>query len=444
MTKKNILMISDDIRHTSGVSNQSRHLLHRLRESGNNIYQIGVVTKISDDSPVVYNLPNTDKSITIYPSTTYDDISLILRLIENHKIDCLVIMTDPYRFAKLFHNSTQIRSKCPIVYYAVWDSDLTPAPYGKPHFNRSLYQSVDGIGCISRQTEWFVNDILKDVNDKPLVSYIGHGSDSSIYKPLTYDETKDMRTQMFGNKEYKYVVLMANRNQSRKKFADLIYAYNEFASKLPEAESEQCAMILHTEQITPYGTDLVECVKALAPTRNIYFTTERYNEKTMNELYNIADVVVNCSNAEGYGLTTNESLLAGTPIIANSTGGLQDQIGYFDNGIPVWYSPKMKQNQCNLGRGVWAYPLFPQRTIIGSPTTPYLFDENASLESIENGLMYWYDKSNVYREAAGLRGRQWLLDNNQHQSAWTITMMNFMDTVMNNYKPQELCTVQSI
>ena len=41
----------------------------------------------------------------------------------------------------------------------------------------------------------------------------------------------------------------------------------------------------------------------------------------MNFLYNIADVTINIASNEGFGLATCESLMSGTPIIVNVTGG---------------------------------------------------------------------------------------------------------------------------
>ena len=48
----------------------------------------------------------------------------------------------------------------------------------------------------------------------------------------------------------------------------------------------------------------------------------------MLDLYNIADVTINIASNEGFGLGTCESLMCGTPIVVNVTGGLQDQCGF--------------------------------------------------------------------------------------------------------------------
>ena len=62
----------------------------------------------------------------------------------------------------------------------------------------------------------------------------------------------------------------------------------------------------------------------------------------MPTFYNIADVTINISDAEGFGLATLESLSCGTPIIATMTGGLQEQVlgAEGENGVPLYPSSK--------------------------------------------------------------------------------------------------------
>jgi glycosyltransferase involved in cell wall biosynthesis len=50
----------------------------------------------------------------------------------------------------------------------------------------------------------------------------------------------------------------------------------------------------------------------------------------MNYLYNLADITVLPSNAEGWGLALTESMMAGTMIMATVTGGMQDQMRFED------------------------------------------------------------------------------------------------------------------
>ena len=45
-------------------------------------------------------------------------------------------------------------------------------------------------------------------------------------------------------------------------------------------------------------------------------------------LYNSTDVQIQLTSNEGWGLSLTEAMLAGNPIIANVTGGMQDQMRF--------------------------------------------------------------------------------------------------------------------
>ena len=59
-------------------------------------------------------------------------------------------------------------------------------------------------------------------------------------------------------------------------------------------------------------------------------------------MYNASDYTIGISDAEGFGLSTLESLSCGTPIIATMTGGLQEQVvgSYGMNGIGLYPATK--------------------------------------------------------------------------------------------------------
>ena len=440
-TKKVVLIVSDDPRHTSGVGNQCRHICKKLSQNYT-VVVIGVITQKCTFEFKEHTF-DTGETINLANATSYDDMRLILYAIDKYKPSCLVTFTDPYRYQNVWSNSAIIRSKLPIYSIMVWDTYLVPHKDGKQHFNLPIYENCDGIGVISKQSEWFLNEVFTKVkySKAPPISYVGHGSDIKAYKPLEPSEYADMEHKMLGDKKYDFVALMANRNQSRKKFPDLLEGWQLFMDSLPKAEQDKCAIILHTEPVTEFGTNLLEVGQALAPHKNVYFSVERYDEATFNKIYNLADVCVNVSNAEGFGLTINEAMLAGTPIIANATGGLVDQIGFFDCGIPITWKPEIKRHLDSYGHGKWAYPLFPQRTIIGSPQTPYLYDENCSIDDIARGLRHWYSHSKADREACGNAGRQWAINRGLTSHDFANNVVSGIEATINNFQPKELFSI---
>jgi glycosyltransferase involved in cell wall biosynthesis len=333
-------------------------------------------------------------------------------MFKNEKPNAVVIFQDPKFFVSLLADlSGIIRQTCPIVWITVWDSHLVGS---SRHFNEWLYQSVDHLSCISKQTEWFVNQVLKNSSypeSNPVVSYCGHGQPADIFKPVPKEQYAGTSKQLFQDRQYDFIALANSNNQLRKKQADLLEAWRLFNKSLLPEQAEKTCLIMHTPGlVSPWGTDLGACAQALAPDTNVVFSLQKLDSATLNHLYNLSDVVVNNSNAGGFELSVNEAMLAGRPIIANPTGGMVDQLGYVNSiGQPVPWTKEFKDNLKSYKNGSWAYPLANQRTIVGSPATPYLYDENASIESIVSGLQFWHSMNQEDRTARGLKGREFCL-----------------------------------
>lgn len=443
---KSILVVTDDPRFNSGVANQARHVVKDLYRKGYNVFVVGV-SNIQNPNPGELFTWESGEMCVIFQSSKYDDMNLIREIINKEKIECLVLFTDPHRYMGVWTEAQSL--DIPIYYIHVWDSYLVGG--GKSHFNLPIYENCSGIGCISRQTEWFVNrvfaDLRPDAGQKPFIHYVGHGSNPEVFRPLPPNDPKlaEFRRHLMGDNELDFIVLMANRNQGRKKFSDLIEAFNLFCEELPKEEADKCGLILHTEAISDAGTNLIECARALAPNRKVFLTNRKFEEADLNLLYNLADVVCNVSNAEGFGLTCNEGMLAGKPVIATATGGLVDQIGFFGTGgerIP--WTPQNKSQLREFSHGSWAFPVFPNRTIIGSPLTPYLYDENAPIEGIVQGLQWWKSMRVEDRMHMGLQGRSFAINMGLTAENFANSVTAGIETTINNFQPKSKFSVFSV
>ena len=105
-------------------------------------------------------------------------------------------------------------------------------------------------------------------------------------------------------------------------------AFNEFCQRVGKEKASKIALLMHTNPVDQNGTDLPKIVETLTPDANVIFSTQKLSTEQLNYLYNMADCTVNIAGNEGFGLTTAESIMAGTPAIINVTGGLQDQCGF--------------------------------------------------------------------------------------------------------------------
>jgi hypothetical protein len=133
----------------------------------------------------------------------------------------------------------------------------------------------------------------------------------------------------------------------------------------------------------------------------------------MNLLYNSTDAQILLTSNEGWGLSLTEAMLAGSPIIANVTGGMQDQMRFSDE-YGRWFTPDDRIPSNHTGAykdcGPWAFPVFPtSRSIQGSPPTPYIWDDRCQPEDAAEQILNVYNLGKEEIKKRGLAAREWCL-----------------------------------
>jgi glycosyltransferase involved in cell wall biosynthesis len=418
--RKKILFLSDDMRVTSGVGVMSREIIegtaHRYNwvqvGAGVNHPEAGKIIDISD--ALNKEIGMEDSYVRIYPYNGYGDSRLIRHLIEAEKPDAILHFTDPRYWIWLYQMEHELRQKLPIMYYNIWD-DL---PF--PIYNKEYYMSCDSLFSISKQTYNINKQVLGPENKRHL-AYIPHGINTNRFYPLPMndDNMLETRKKLFGEAEVDFVVFYNSRNIRRKQTSDIIYSFNLFMSQLPVEKREKVRLVMHTQPVDDNGTDLPAVIRDVTPDveKYIIFSPERVDASFLNHMYNIADVTINMSSNEGFGLGTCESLLAGTPIIVNVTGGLQDQCGFMDEegnylDPETHFTKEWGSNHDGRykNHGDWAFPMFPtNRSIQGSPLTPYIFDDRASFEDAAARMMQVHEMTREERKRRGEMGRQYAM-----------------------------------
>jgi len=417
MAKKKIMLLSDDLRMSSGVGTMSREfVLGTLKRY--DWVQIGGAIKHPEEGNVVdisesvqkdYNIP--DAYLKIYPISGYGNDEILRSIMGIEKPDAILHYTDPRFWQWLYSMEHEIRQNIPIFYYNIWD-DL---PY--PRWNEPFYESCDLIMNISRQTVNIVDNVCQK---KPRTdwdnTYVPHGINHKDFKPIDAlhkddGKLKKYKRHIFSGKQYDFVVFWNNRNIRRKLPGDVVMAFKTFCDMLPKEQSKKCALIMHTQPVDENGTDLPEVVKEMCPDYDVIFSNEKLDNNQMCWMYNIADVTINIASNEGFGLGTCESLMCGTPIVVNVTGGLQDQCGFKkEDGSYLTVDDYTDEFQSNhRGRykehGDWAYPVFPSNlSLQGSPPTPYIFDDRPRYEDAADGIKHFYDMGEEKRKECGEMG----------------------------------------
>jgi len=398
------------------VSNVAREIIINTAHHFNWVNLGGAITHpdkgkkldLSDDTNNVSGIE--DASVMLYPTDGYGNPDIIRSLLKDEKPDAIMLITDPRMFEWLFAMENEIRKQCPIIYLNIWD-DL-PSPI----YNKSFYESCDLLMAISKQTKFINELVLEEKSKNKIITYIPHGINNEMFKPLPNEEIIQARKKILGDKEIDFVLFFNSRNIRRKQLPDAMLAWKYFIDSLPKEKVDKCKFIIHTDTIvSENGTDLEAIRKAffMDSMGSIYFSTSKLSPQDLNILYNIADAQILLSSNEGWGLSLTEAILAGTPIIANVTGGMQDQMGFIDDS-GKWYEPTPDVPSNHTGRfknhGEWAFPIFPtNRSLQGSPKTPYIWDDRCNPEDVVNVLHTLYDMSREERKELGLKGREWAM-----------------------------------
>tara|TARA_B100000085_G_scaffold21059_4_gene17852 strand:- start:1801 stop:3192 length:1392 start_codon:yes stop_codon:yes gene_type:complete len=460
MAKKKILLLSDDLRMSSGVGTMSREIVLGTLDKFDWV-QVGGAIKHPDEGKFIDMNDSVRKEtgikdayLKIIPTSGYGTPELIRHLMTVEKPDAILHYTDPRFWEFLYQMEHEIRQQIPIFYYNIWD-DL---PY--PMWNEPFYESCDLIMNISKQTVNIVNNVRKDVpTNEWNNTYVPHGINEKNFYPVRkghkeYSDMLKLREKVTQDREYDFIIFWNNRNIRRKLPGDVILAYKTFCDMLPEDKAKRCALVMHTQPKDPNGTDLAAVVSALCPDYDVIFSTQKLDDKNLCYIYNMADLQINMASNEGFGLGTCEALMCGTPVSVNVTGGLQDQCGFRYKDKLLTYEDyswvhslhdekKWKDNP-DLTWGEWVKPVWPSnRSLQGSLPTPYIFDDRPRFEDFADAIKEWYDMGKEERDRCGMLGHEFVMSDDAMMSAESMcnNFTDHMNTAFEKWSSRKRYTI---
>jgi glycosyltransferase involved in cell wall biosynthesis len=466
MAKKKILLLSDDLRLTSGIATVSRDIvLETVKEfdwvqvgAAINHPDKGKVLDLSEDSANLTGVK--DSYVKVYCNDGYGDPLLIRRIIEMENPDAILHFTDPRFWGWLYNMEHEIRQNIPLLYLNIWDgAGLVGDTPTDPIWNTDAYSSCDLLMAISKQTYGINNRLLKRAGqntENGRITYVPHGINTKSFYPIDETDSNWEKLQsdiekIKGENKDKFVVMWNNRNIHRKHPGDVVLSYKHFCSIVDKEGGDaknNCVLYMHTNPIDPNGTDLVALINDLCPEYTVFFNDTIITPDLLNHRYNCADVVLNISSNEGFGLSTAEAMSAGVPIIVNVTGGLQDQCGFINPKTNSYFTEddyieihtlndRFKWNE--LKHGEWVKPVWPSNlSLQGSVPTPYIFDDRVDYREVGNALYEWYKTPKEERKKMGKLGRDFIL--NETVAMNSVEMGNrvikSINTTLNNFKPR--------
>ena len=455
MSKKKIMLFSDDLRMSSGIGTMSKEFVLGTCHHFDWV-QVGGAIKHPEAGKVV-NMDQTvreetgveDAKLTIYPIDGYGNQELLRELAAREKPDAIMHYTDPRFWRWLYEMEHEIRQQVPIFYYNIWDD--WPAPKYKEFF----YESCDLIMNISKQTVAIVKDVwTKNPPEDWQVTYIPHGINEKWFYPVSvfdeeYKQVESMKKRLTDDK-IEFIVFYNNRNIRRKMTGDVILAFKTFCDMLTKEEAEKCCLLMHTQPVDDNGTHLPNVVDAVCPDYKVYFSDQKLEPKQLSHIYNMVDVTINIASNEGFGLGTCESMMCGTPIILNVTGGMQDQCGfkYKDKFLTYkdydWvkslHDDRKWANNPDLTWGEWVKPVWPSnRALVGSVPTPYIFDDRCRFDDAAQAMKEWYDMDSEKRNECGMKGYEFVKSDDAMMTAEMMSQnfMDHMDKGFEMWKPRK-------
>ncbi len=377
MNKKKILILADSPLAPSGIGTQTKYMIEPLIKTGEfSFVCLAGAVKHADYTPMKVQ-PYEDDWVII-PVDGYGNPDTVRAVIEIHKPDLIWFMTDPRFWIWLWEMENEVRPNIPMLYYHVWDN------YPYPDFNADYYKSNDVVCTISKVTD----DIVRTLAPEVETIHIPHTVDTNIFKKKDKSLTKSISQSL--NSDGKMVFFWNNRNARRKQSGTLLFWFKEF---LDIVGKENAMLVMHTEPKDPNGQDLEAIIRNLGMTSGeVFLSVRKVDASELSLFYNLADCTVNIADAEGFGLSTLESLACETPVIVNMTGGLQEQV---TDGVN-WF-----------GKGLQP----ASKAVIGSQDVPYIYEDRLNKQDFINAMVEFYNLSQEERDKMGELGRNHVMTN---------------------------------
>ena len=375
--RKKILLITDDIRVHSGVAQIGREMVLHTSHRYNWVQLAGAV-KHPDKGKRVDLSQDNDKLAGI------EDSSVILYPTDGYgNPDVLrgVIETEKpdaiflITDPRYFTWIFQIENQIRKNIPIVYLNIWDSMP--TPMYNREFYESCDALFGISKQTKAINEIVLGDKVKNKIIKYVPHGLNEKMFFPL--DEKDEELTQfkkyISRGKECDFMLLFNSRNIRRKSISDTILAWKLFLDELPQEKRDKCTFVLHTDPVSDHGTDLGAVIE--------YFFPE----------------------GDGNVVISNDKL------------------------------PTEKMNYLyNSADGVILI-----LSLVGSPQTPYIYDDRCSFEDASNRIMELYKMGDKERKARGKKGMEWALSDEAGFTSQKMSnrIIEGLDELFDTWKPRE-------
>jgi glycosyltransferase involved in cell wall biosynthesis len=254
--------------------------------------------------------------------------------------DVVMIYNDPLIIYKFIEAMKHERGKAP---YKLWIYvDQVYHGIAQPLMD-SIREHADRIYAFSP----FWHKALEDYGAFPNVGILEHAVDPMTFSSMTPTDRSAIRTNM-NVPQNAVIFLNANRNSQRKRLDLTVQAFVRLLTRekdrpyyLIVASNLSAQGGAYYDMSRIYAAELTKAqlsLQSYAP-RLMLIDTSPPNvlaDEGINQLYNVADIGINTSDGEGYGLCQLEHLYVGAPQVVTDVGAYRD---FLDESVASFVAP---------------------------------------------------------------------------------------------------------
>jgi hypothetical protein len=353
------VLVSTHIDQTTGYSKVSMNLVKQLATLSPKVktFHFGFQRHPSRASSRKY-----PEGVTSYDAAANEDpkeegfgYNKIHEYLEMVQPDVVMIYNDAYTIARFVESMKHDRLTSP---YKLWlYLDQVYTGIATPLID-VLHKHADRIYCF---TDIWKKTFL-EYGAFPDVRVLEHAVDPTVFANVSEDTKKSLRTNM-GVPADSIVFLNANRNSQRKRidltvagFVGLLKSdpttpyYLAVASNLqPNTGAYYDVQRIFAEELKDNGLNFQTFARRLLLVDTS--PPNVWSDEAINQLYNVADIGINTSDGEGFGLCQLEHMYTGAPQVVTDVGSyrtfLDDTTAefippsgkfYFAGGMPHGFS----------------------------------------------------------------------------------------------------------
>lgn len=373
MEKAKILWVSDLVTPT-GFSRVSHSIIDNLKDKYD-IIGLGVNYR---GDPHNHNFP-------IYPASLGGRIfgeDRLASILNNTDVDILFMLNDSWIINNYLATiKKEVKKKFPkiVVYFPVDSENHDP----------DWYTNFDIVSKAVTYTEFgrvVVND--PQCAEKLPLEVIPHGVNNQIFYKK-YTNRRDAKKAIFGNTKNpdSFIFLNANRNQPRKRLDITLEGFKLFCEGKDDVFIHMHCGARDSHIDVPklsirYGID-----KHLILT-NLAVGVQTVPDAVLNDIYNAADVGLNTSMGEGWGLTSIEHAMTGAPQIVPDHSACAEV--FLDSGLLVPTITSFTfDNTMTIGKLISPEALASKMELIYNDKVLYKKLSDASLAKFSDPRFSW-------------------------------------------------------